>query len=257
MPVQVFAGESPIIICLPCAGSAVPRLILSRLSDVGHALDGTDAYLDRIAGALDQDVTVVAAKFHRFVSDPEADDTLKSNGAVSGMMGVVPLHTADGADIWAAPPSPTEASMWRSLFYAPFHAALRAQAARVRAQNRFVLVVSLHSFRLDIGDTSCDLRVSTSMNGPETLAMSTSFTRAMHRAGNYICQQQGNFDSGRITRRFGKPERRSHALQISLSQTLYLSQSREPDSFASQEASRLSAALSHALAETLSVIAPK
>ena len=256
MPVQVVAGESPIIICLPYAGSAVPRLILSRLNDTGRALDGTDAYLDRVAGALDQDVTIVAAKFHRFVSDPEAADTMKSNGAVPGMIGVVPLHNSDRKDIWAAPPSPTEASMWRSLYYAPFHAALRAQAARVRAQNRFVLVVSLHSFREDIGDASCDIRVSTSMTGTEALAMSTGFTRAIQRAGSYICQQQGNFDSGRITRSFGKPERRSHALQISLNQALFLSQWPEPESFASQGALRLSAAISYAMAETLSAIAP-
>ena len=74
-PVDVVAGDGPVILAAPHAGTYLPEDLLARLNPRGQELADTDWWIDRLYQDLLPGATRVTARFHRYVIDaaPGAD----------------------------------------------------------------------------------------------------------------------------------------------------------------------------------------
>jgi formiminoglutamase len=236
MTVEVIYGDSPLIIVLPYTGSNIPRVIYKRLNDEGRALRDTDSYLDRLVAGLAEAPTWLRVTFHRYVSDADASDRGKLSAWPKGLVGVVPLLDRTGAAIWNDPPKMTEAANCRAAFYAPFHAALNAEVARVRARHGHAVLLTLKALHHTGSSQDRYISISTNMTASCSVTLSATLTSLLMSDAAYRC---GSSAAGQITRQHGSPDLGIHALQLGIRSSCYLSTDGEIGHYDAQKAAPL------------------
>ncbi|MCE8471151.1 N-formylglutamate amidohydrolase, partial [Rhodovulum sulfidophilum] len=146
-PVEITRGDSAVILGLPHTGTHVPEDILARLNARGRELTDTDWHVHELYDGLLPGATTVRATFHRYVIDanrPPEDESLYPGQNTTGL---VPLTDFDGEPIWDTTPDAAETARRLAEFHAPYHAALAAEIARVRARHGVAILYDCHSIR--------------------------------------------------------------------------------------------------------------
>ncbi len=149
---EVRQGSSPVILGFPHTGTDVPASIRERLNDNGRILADTDWHIHDLYQGLLPDATAVRATFHRYVIDANRDPAGVSLYPGQNTTGLVPETDFDGLPIWKEGKGPTEADIAERLrdFHAPYHAALAAEIARVKAIHGVAVLYDCHSIRSHI-----------------------------------------------------------------------------------------------------------
>lgn len=258
-PVETRRGSSPVILGLPHAGTAVPDAIARRLNTEGRRLRDTDWHVDRLYEGLLPAATTVRATFHRYVLDANRDPQGVSLYPGQNTTGLVPATDFDGLPIWCEGQEPTADDVAERLaeFHAPYHAALAAEIARVKALHGVAILYDCHSIRSRIpflfegvlpdlnvgtaGGATCDARVEALVAG------------ACRTEAGYTAILDGRFKGGWTTRHYGRPAGGVHAIQMEIAQSAYLADEHPPFAYDSGKAERLRAFLAPILAglETL------
>lgn len=227
MPVDVILGDSPLILALPYRGTSMQNALVQRLIDRHHFIDVPDRYLDRLLEGLTDEATVVQANFHRYVSDVDHPSQGPAEKAEKGMMGVVPLLDREGAAIWDRPPTKAEAASWRSIYYAPYHAAVATQIARVRANHGHAVLVTCQALPSDIvrRNTSGlqDINLATFLGASCSLDLKTKLIALCQAHQAFGTIVNGGIKAGWTTRHYGRPSAKAHALDLRLNEACYLS----------------------------------
>ncbi|WP_334193844.1 N-formylglutamate deformylase [Pararhodobacter sp.] len=259
-PVEVIEGGGPLILGLPHTGTFLPPEIVERLNSRGRILADTDWHIDRLYKDLLPDVTIVRARFHRYVIDANRPPDGESLYPGQNTTGLVPLTDFDGVPIWEMPPDAAEVEDRRRRFHQPYHAALAEQVARVRAAQGVAVLYDCHSIRsripflfdgvlpdFNIGTASgasCDPRV-------ERLVAEICF-----KAKGYSAILNGRFKGGWTTRHYGQPGNGVHAIQMELAQATHLTTEEPPFAYDPAKADALRVHLKTIL-EGLVALAPQ
>ncbi|MCR4269050.1 N-formylglutamate deformylase [Nitratireductor sp. ZSWI3] len=244
-PVEVRQGTSPVILGLPHTGTDVPEAVAARLNAQGLLLTDTDWHIHRLYDGLLDGVTTVRATFHRYVIDANRDPSGASLYPGQNTTGLVPLTDFDDRPIWKAGEEPAPADIERRLatFHAPYHAALSAEIARIKALHGVVILYDCHSIR-----SRCpflfdgrlpDFNIGTD-NGktcaPEIEAATAEICAA---AEGYSSVLNGRFRGGWTTRHYGRPEEGVHAIQMELAQATHLASETVPFTYDADKAAPL------------------
>ena len=257
-PVEVRRGASPVILGLPHTGTWLPGEIRARLNDRGRMLTDTDWHVERLYDGLLPQATTVRATFHRYAIDANRGPDDASLYPGRNTTGLVPLTDFDGASIWDTPPTADDVAERTRLYHAPYHAALAAEVARVRALHGVAILYDCHSIRsripflfegtlpdFNIGTNNgatCDPRVEAAVAGP---CAATGRTMAIN----------GRFRGGWTTRHYGRPDAGVHAIQMELAQSTHLATEAPPFAYDEEKAAPLRATLAGILA-ALAALAP-
>jgi len=233
-PVSVAQGTSPVILGMPHVGTFVPDDVMARLNVEGRRLRDTDWHIDRLYDGLLPGASVVKANFHRYVIDANRDPSGGSLYPGQNTTGLVPQTDFDNQPIWATAPDAAENERRLAEWHAPYHAALAAEIARVKAVHGLAVVYDCHSIRsrcpflfagelpvLNIGTNdglTCDPEFSHVAAG---IAGASGFTWVAN----------GRFKGGWTTRHYGRPETGTHAIQMEIAQSAYLAAEDEPWTF--------------------------
>jgi|GEM_PF-67056 len=225
----VEEGQSPLILCLPHAGTVVPNAVEKRLNATGRLQADLSWRLERVFDFHDElDATVVRSSISRYVIDLDRDPKTSCREAMNPARALCPATTLDGKRIYqeGEEPGPTECEQRTLLFFTPFHKALRRQIDRLLRTHRKVIVLDCQSMRSNIkgvsenglplvsigtnGGTSCDPDLRNllvgSFRGQEGITVSVDE------------QTRGGF----ITSTFGRPDRGLHVVTLLLAQRSYL-----------------------------------
>lgn len=251
MLVQIVRGAGPIIFALPYAGSTISPSIYNRLNDADRSFDAVDAYLDRIVTGLDLNTSLVAAGFHWYMSDPEVPDPARALTRRPHYEGCVPLLTDRDEPIWHTPPDPMEALRWRGMFHAPYHAALQAQVASVRARQGFAVVITMRAAKYHENADETDIDVSANMSSERTMTIASKLVQTLKASSTYSCRLNGSLNAGWTTRNYSAEGKRISALQLVLNDRLYLTSDTEPRLYDAAKADKLIATLRLATATSL------
>jgi N-formylglutamate deformylase len=211
-PVEVIRGHGPVVLGMPHVSDHVPDAIRAGLNETGLALADTDWRIDALYEGLLPGATIVKAGFHRYVIDANRDGADRSLYPGQNTTGLCPTTDFDGRPIHreGRAPGKEETEIRRAAFHAPYHAALRAELERVRAEHGATLLYDCHSIRseipflfegvlpaLNIGTNSgesCDKRL-------EALACEHAVRSGLSWVLN------GRFKGGWTTRAYGRPAR--------------------------------------------------
>jgi N-formylglutamate deformylase len=166
----------------------------------------------------------------RTVIDVNRDPSGRSLYPGQATTELCPTTTFDGEPLYreGAAPDEAEIAQRRADFFDPYHASLRAEAARLRARHARIVVYDCHSIRSNVArlfdgtlpqfnvgtndGRACDTRLSGEIS---THCAVSGFSHVVN----------GRFRGGYITRSLGDPAGGIHAVQMELSCRGYL---REP-----------------------------
>jgi len=148
--------------------------------------------------------------------------------------GLIPRTDFDGRPIWRDGQSPDEAETARrlDLYHAPYHRALAAEIARVKAQHGVAILFDCHSIRSNIpflfAGKLPDLNVGT-VDGVSCAAeIEAAAVELAAGAAGYTSVLNGRFKGGWTTRHHANPSHGIHTIQLELAQDTHLTKEEPP-----------------------------
>jgi len=256
-PVTVTHGAGPVILGLPHCGTWLPKGVGEAMNDRGRALPDTDWHVDRLYHGVLPRVSTVRANFHRYVIDANRDPSGTSLYPGQNTTDLVPMHDFDGAPIWITPPDTAEVER-RKRYHAAYHAALKAEIARVKAAHGIAILYDCHSIRSHIPHlfegTLPDFNIGTNSGKSCAPEIERAVQEICTKAEGYSLVLNGRFKGGWTTRHYGHPEAGVHAIQMELAQSTHLQDENSGWAYAPGKAARLRPHLQDIL-ETLADLA--
>jgi N-formylglutamate deformylase len=221
--------DGPLIISAPHPGRVIPEPIANDLTPDALAQPDADHAVHMLYDfAADIGATTITATHSRYVVDLNRapDDQPLYPGQFGS--GLVPTESFDGAALYKTGREPDAAARARRVetYWRPYHDELSKLVSQIRARHGFCLLWDAHSIaaeapRLFEGRLP-DLNLG-SFDGracPPTLAQAV--LAAVPGDAPYSRVLDGRFKGGFITRQYGAPASRVFALQLELSQDIYL-----------------------------------
>ncbi|MFK7762642.1 MAG: N-formylglutamate amidohydrolase [Roseobacter sp.] len=227
MPVKCNRGDGNILCALPYAGTDIPQLISRRLRDENDGFAASDHDLEQLFAHVSSDATILRANFHRYLSD--VDNVRPGVEAIpmASMIGVAPLLDGAGEEIWDQPPSEQEAASWRAIFYAPYHAAVAAEIARIRARHGLVYLVNVCVKRQAPGSLPAglitDIDVCPNSGHSSSIELTSAISTLIKSRGTFSSSHLRISDAGWTTRHYGNPNLGVYAFDIYINEACYLS----------------------------------
>lgn len=227
---KIHAGEAPLIIAFPHAGTGLADVEDSFRSPWLARLD-TDWHVDRLYGfARDLGATLIGTDISRSVIDLNRDPSGASLYPGQATTELCPTTTFDGEPLYTGtPPGETEIARRRALWFDPYHAALQAEIERLRARFPRVVLYDAHSIRSHVprlfdgklpqfnigthGGAACDPALAAAV---EAICAASGESHVL----------DGRFRGGWTTRHYGRPRNSVHAIQMELAMRGYMD---EPD----------------------------
>ena len=242
-PVEVFQGDSPIVLGLPHTGTYVPDAIMANLNPRGRGLDDTDWHIHTLYDGVLAGASTVRATFHRYVIDANRDPSGVSLYPGQNTTGLVPLTDFDGKDLWINPPDEAAVKARQDAFHTPYHAALQAELERVRDLHGIAILYDCHSIRSGIpflfDGTLPDFNIGTNMGDTCAPEIEAATQEVCAKAEGYNSITNGRFKGGWTTRHYGDPDKGMHAIQMELAQSTYLTTEASPWTYDDDKAARL------------------
>jgi len=258
-PVELVRGSAPVILALPHTGTWLPDAVRARLTPLGLTLGDTDWHVERLYADLLPGASTVRATFHRYLIDANRDPSGASLYPGQNTTGLVPTTDFDGSPLWHEPPSEAQIEQRRQAFHAPYHAALAAEIARVRAQHGVAILYDCHSIRSVVPylfeGTLPDFNIGTDEGRTCTPVVERTVERICRDAKGFSTVLNGRFKGGWTVRHHARPGHGVHAVQMELAQRTHLSTETPPFGYDADKATRLREPL-RAVLEALSTLAP-
>ena len=229
----LLAGNSPLIISVPHAGTAVPQDLAPRLTPMALDLPDTDWHVARLYDfAPDLGATMIVARYTRYLIDlnrPPDDAALYSSATQTGLC---PMQSFDGAPLYRDGTerlSAEEIEKRREQYWQPYHDALRTHLEETHERFGYALLLDAHSIRSMVPRLFAgrlpDVNVGTFDGRSCTRRVNDALGARLSAAPQFSHVFDGRFKGGYITRHYGQPSKGQHALQIELSQSSYMDES--------------------------------
>jgi N-formylglutamate deformylase len=228
--IEVTRGDSPLILGLPHTGTDVPADCAERLNDTGRALADTDWHIEKLYAGLVEGATLVRTPIHRYVIDVNRAPSDESLYPGQNTTGLCPVTDFDGRAIYLAgrAPDATEIARRTAAYHAPYHGALAAEIARIKALHGFAILYDCHSIRSNIPflfeGTLPDFNIGTNSGATCDPAIEAMVHTRARAAKGYSSVLNGRFKGGWTTRHYGRPSGGIHAIQMELAQSTHISQ---------------------------------
>lgn len=244
-PVDVFAGDGPVVLGVPHAGTFIPDEIVTRLNETGRAMADTDWHIDRLYDGLLPGATMVRANFHRYVIDANRDPSGASLYPGQNTTALGPVTDFDGLAIYrdGQNPSADEIEARRLAWHAPYHAALTEAVEKARERHGVAILYDCHSIRSHIPflfeGRLPDFNIGTNSGVTCAPSVEAAVVENCAAATGYTHVLNGRFKGGWTTRHYGQPENGVHAIQMELAQATHLTTEAAPFAYDVEKAERL------------------
>jgi N-formylglutamate deformylase len=237
--------ELPLLVSIPHTGEELsPGLAERMASDTVRALPDTDFHLHRLYDFVPRlGARLLYARFSRYVIDlnrPEDQAPLYPGRSETGL---VPTSSFAGEPLYRPGelPSASETDQRIATYYRPYHERLARELRHLKQRHGYALLFDAHSIKSvvprffegelpglmlgDVDGSSCDERVADAVYD-------------VHVKSGYSYGRNNPFKGGHITRAYGRPAEGVHALQLEMSQRLYMNED-PPFSYDEAKASKL------------------
>ena len=238
-------GTAPLLISLPHDGSVIPDTLAARMRPDARRAPDTDWHVSRLyafARALGASMLVPAHS--RYVVDlnrPPDDVSLYPGQNTTGLCPIVQF-SGEPVYLDGQTPSEDEVAARVETYWRPYHDTLRDELDRLRAAHGRVLLWEGHSIRGEcpflFDGRLPDLNIGTAAGASCAPARQSRIEAALQAQTAYDWVVNGRFKGGYITRHYGDPARGVDAVQLEISQRIYM----DEDTFAWDETRAAAAA---------------
>ena len=224
-------GTAPLLLSMPHSGVEIPQDIERTLQSAWLARCDTDWWIEQLYDFAEElDATIVRTRLSRTVIDVNRDPSGRSLYPGRATTELCPTTSFEGEPLYVPgqAPDPLAVAARRQRYFEPYHAALAAEIARLRALHGALVLYDCHAIRSRIprlfeGELP-QLNIGTFAGASCSPALRAA-VHALCAASPFSCVLDGRFQGGYITRHYGRPSQGIHALQMELAFRGYL---REP-----------------------------
>jgi N-formylglutamate deformylase len=220
-------GAVPLLISVPHDGRDIPPEISARMTDEGRQIPDTDWHVEKLYDfASTLGASVIVANYSRYVVDLNraAEDVNLYPGQIA--TGLCPEQTFDGEAIYqSGSVGDDEKAARTKTYWRPYHDKIRTTLTTMREQHGYALLWDAHSIpslvpRLFAGELPVlNLGSNKSASCSANIEAAVANTLSQCPFSNVV---NGRFKGGHITRNFGDPDNRIHALQLEIAQRAYM-----------------------------------
>ncbi|HEY8359640.1 MAG TPA: N-formylglutamate deformylase [Ramlibacter sp.] len=257
MSFQLHRGTAPLLVSMPHVGTEIPAGLRDRYVPRALAVEDTDWHLAQLyACVADLGGSMLQPRLSRYVIDLNRppDDAPMYPGASNTEL--CPTRFFTGDPLYAADRAPDrDEQRWRRAeYWQPYHDALQGELERLRAEHGFVLLWDGHSIRSEIPwlfeGVLPDLNIGSGggTSADPSITEAVAAVAAGCKEGTHAVN--GRFKGGYITRHYGKPAAHVHAVQLEMTQKLYMSES-PPYAYLPERAGRIQPVLREMVAAAL------
>ncbi|HEX8300126.1 N-formylglutamate deformylase [Sphingomonas sp.] len=217
---HVERRDTPLILAFPHGGSVIPAEIAGQFRSHWWAIRDADWHIHELYDGL-ADATKIWTDISRSVIDCNRDPSGKSLYPGQTTTGLCPTQTFDGHPLYRDGITPDPAA--RMAWFTPYHEAIAAEIARLRALHPRVVLYDCHSIRSQVprlfeGELP-ELNIGTDMGKTCDIALSDVVLAASASRSHIL---NGRFRGGWTTRHYGRPESGVHAIQMEIAMRAYL-----------------------------------
>ena len=226
---SLHRGNAPLLVSLPHDGSAVPDDIAARLTGSARSVPDTDWHVSRLyAVARAIGASILVPRLSRYVIDlnrPPDDVSLYPGQNTTGLCPVVQFS---GEDVYldGQAPSPDEIASRVERYWRPYHDALAGELQRLHAMHGRVVLWEGHSIKGELpflfDGRLPDLNLGTAGGTSCSAATQARLEAALAAQSDYDWVVNGRFKGGYITRQYGDPAHGIDAVQLEISQRIYM-----------------------------------
>jgi N-formylglutamate deformylase len=251
---QRHQGTTPVLIDIPHCGTYVPPEIARDMTPEGRRLLDTDWHVEKLYSfAPGLGVGLFNATHSRYVADLNRDPDGKPLYPGADNTEVCPLRTFHDAEIWLPGRAPDPAEVLRRVatYWRPYHAALAAEIAAVKARHGFCILLDGHSIFSEVprffAGKLPDFNLGTADGRSCTASLQAAAASVLAGASAFTHVVNGRFKGGYITRQYGRPTEQAHALQLEMAMSAYLDE-RAPERYEPTRAAPLTGVLERLVA---------
>jgi N-formylglutamate deformylase len=235
---QLHRGTAPLLVSLPHDGSAIPPELAGRMHERARAAPDTDWHVARLyAFARELGASMLVPNYSRYVVDlnrPPDDVSLYPGQNTTGLC---PIVQFSGEPVYLdVHPSPEEIQRRVDAYWRPYHAALAGELHRLRDAHGRVVLWEGHSIRGEcpflFEGRLPDFNLGTAGGTSCSPLLQDRLVAILAKSGGYDFVANGRFKGGYITRHYGEPANGIDAVQLEISQRIYM----DEDSFEYDEA---------------------
>ena len=229
-------GHIPLLVSMPHVGTIIPDAIGQKMTLIAQQKVDTDWHLPHLYNMLEElGASCIQAHYSRYVIDlnrPKNDLNLYPGQDTTGLC---PIDTFKKEALYLEGNLPNAEEVQRRVmhYWQPYHQQLETELHRLRAQHGIAILWDAHSIAshvprffegklpdLNFGtvdQTSCDIRLQNKLQDKlRTLLLNEKNARPLSHIFN------GRFKGGYITRHYGQPHENIHAIQLEMSQSVYM-----------------------------------
>jgi N-formylglutamate deformylase len=232
-------GTMPLLVSVPHDGTLVPDDIAARLTPEARRVPDTDWHLSTLyAFARAMGASMIVPRFSRYVVDLNRSEDDVSLYPGQNTTGLCPVVRFSGEPVYLPGQEPSEDEVRARVdtWWRPYHAALRDELDRLRAAHGRVVLWEGHSIKGDLPflfeGRLPDLNLGTAGGASCSPALQARLEHVLSSQSRCGWVHNGRFKGGYITRHYGDPANGIDAVQLEISQRIYM----DEDSFAYDEA---------------------
>jgi N-formylglutamate deformylase len=243
-PYRYRRGASALVVSMPHVGTFIPHGVGRHLSDCAARRPDTDWHLPRLYDFLGElGATVIMATHSRYVVDvnrpPDGSNLYPGRDTPR----LCPIDTFASEPLYRADePGEEEVRRRVNAVWRPYHRRLEAEIARVRQEHGAAVLWDAHSIvseapRLFEGRLA-DFNLGTAGGAACDPALAQALLVAISRHAGYTAVLDGRFKGGYITRKYGQPAEKVHAIQLEMAEAVYMDEA-SPYAFRRERAERV------------------
>ena len=245
MEFEFTAGKVPLLLSMPHVGTDIPDDIAAGMAPCALEKADTDWHLALLYGfAQELGAATLAARYSRYVIDlnrPPEDTNLYPGLDTTGLC---PVDTFGRAPLYrdGLAPTPAEVQRRTALYWQPYHRQLCAELDRLLALHGRVVLWEAHSIASVVprffDGRLPDLNFGTAQGAACAPGLAKAVIAPARAQQRFSIAVDGRFKGGYITRHYGRPADRVHAIQLEMVQCLYMDE-RAPFSYLPDKAAQV------------------
>jgi len=222
-------GTTPLLVSVPHVGTAIPEDVAAALVPRAMAREDTDWHLAEVyAFARELGAGLLVPRYSRYVIDLNRPPENAPMYPGANNTELVPTRFFSGDPLYREGRIADEAEVARRVdaYWRPYHEALAGELVRLRSAHGIAVVWDGHSIQAELPwlfpGRLPDLNLGTVAGASCAQALRATLMDVLAAQSGFSHVTDGRFQGGYITRRYGRPAERIHAVQLEMALSTYM-----------------------------------